>query len=627
MPPYGVATPSRLAKMVNVASGPPTSSDALKEVDESDLTEDPGGKPAITGWVERALAATALLAVVASAWLVLVASGRGIDVTDQSLYLLMVDNPLASIRSASGFHHILSPAFELVGESIVNWRRFRAVLDIGVDIVLALSVIRFIKFHRPESAIVTSPLRRALVGTGIVTFGFMTWSGAPNGFGYNELGGILNTLLMASLLNLLVEKNSSAKSHLLSGFSGALMALLVVTRWTAGPIALAVLIVFALHRHRKQAVIAALSGSIGFAVMAAAVHLFIIDLGTLIQGTVDGTTDVSQGVHGRSRIISEYITSALNAVATMGFFLIPAVLAYAPVHLSKQGQLPGRAVPVLSITLSGASLVAFHLAFSGDSKVTLINGWAGAVVLLLVVLLVTCARAVWNERGRTEALQAVAVPALFLGVSFWLQVGTNNQILWSAVHSAALWAAAIAILLHVAPPLRVAPFAIGAIGIAGAMIPVFLFTSLTVEPYRITGDQNIAVEQGPFSGLQVDERTHRFLTDLNGLRDELGPEPTVLSFWTRPAVNYALGGQGIGFPWYAPDAPNTAASSIEGACVDDGFVPPGEVVVVTSSDLSQFDNIERAMQACGINFPTGFQLTSSLVAPSGIDLDVYVARS
>ena len=68
----------------------------------------------------RVTAVACVVGVFVSTALVLTAADRTISLTDEGLYLLLVDDPEASIRSGTGFHVIFNPLFELVDLSLIH---------------------------------------------------------------------------------------------------------------------------------------------------------------------------------------------------------------------------------------------------------------------------------------------------------------------------------------------------------------------------------------------------------------------------------------------------------------------------------------------------------------------------
>ncbi len=108
----------------------------------------------------RAVACVATLAAVATTILVFGRAPYYIEPADQSLYLLMIDDPRAAIRSASGFHVLLAPLFTLVGDSVVGFRMLRTVLDIGVDVGLGVSLVRYLRWRSQSGLFTSGPHRR-----------------------------------------------------------------------------------------------------------------------------------------------------------------------------------------------------------------------------------------------------------------------------------------------------------------------------------------------------------------------------------------------------------------------------------------------------------------------------------
>lgn len=573
----------------------------------------------------RVMAFACVLGVAISTALVLTAADQSISLTDEGLYLLLVDDPEASIRSGTGFHLILSPLFELVDKSIVEWRLVRAFLDIGADVLFGASLLSYLRSRSPQGVFAGGYVGVTLV-SGITLLGFISWSWSVNGFGYNEAGAIFITLIAALFLQTIKsDSDASGRIILCSVGLGMLLVAQLATRWTAGTAVLAGLVVATLiYTTRRKAITLFAAAAAGMAFAAVALHLFVLDLRTGIAGIVAGTADVSQGAHSLDVIFAQYARSLWLGLGFSVFFAFALLAGAVGVHFLQRED----SNPILPWALFGFAVlfVAFGQRYVlGTPRAYTINGWSAVLLgLALVAIGVRSSQSLFDS-GVAEALRTAALPGLLILIPFAAALGTDVLILLIAIFSSPLWAGALVICEHKSG-FRGRIGYLLAVGLAllAASTPIFVYETLSGGGPWASGEQNVAVEQGRFSGLQVDVATHDFLVELDELRLRLGPEPTVLPLWSRPGITFALDGTGIGFPWYAWRDRAVAAATIEGACAEDGFVPAGQIVLVQEVNRPDLGPVSDALSTCGINFPDDFTLIDTVVAPGDLELRIFL---
>lgn len=565
----------------------------------------------------RWLVAGVFASLVGMVLLVLSVARREITVTDQALYLLMIEDPEISRRSASGFHFLLNPLFDLVGQSVVEWRLLRAVLDIGADLFLGWALVEYIRTRHPATKLQDKWTGFAMVGA-IGLIGFASWSWPANGFGYNELGTILVTTIGALLLLILKNGPRTTRASLfLASILGALLVAFAITRWTGATIMLFGLTVITLT-HFAGRDIARLVGSTFAGAVAAAViiHFGVADLRTIADGIVSGTVDVSRGSHSLSFLLDRYTTSLLNGLTLGGATLILIVLGVLVLHLWRSGS---ASLPVVCLTVGLASIWAVagdRLVL--DNRLWSINGASVVLAVVAVVLLAAHGIGSTQQYGLHLGVKSILVPGMLLAIPVAAQLGTDVFIFVSMILLAPLWVAAIVLLLSSSEVLTSAVRSFGFVGgivLGAACVMLSAEGLLRVHSFSPL-DQAVELEEGRFAGLAVGEAKFELFTDLEELRTDLRPNPTVISLWNRPAVTYALGGHGIGFPWYSPNGIEAGVATVEAACRDDGFTPAPDIVfVMEETESEQFQRMVAALATCGIHFPADFERASPVRLP------------
>ena len=586
----------------------------------------------------RRLAVGGLVAVAAMTWAVLSFADRELIVTDEALYLVMIDKPALATRSASAYHFLLSPLFALAGESIAQWRLLRAFLDIGSTAVLGATLVSYLRSRRPEGKPIS-----AWAGVGITAavtaVGFASWSWPANGFGYNELANILSTLIAAALLIILKQPRSVTAGALAAATAlGAMLVGLLVARWTG-----AVMVVFgcgvvlAVHHRGSAFFRLAFAAVVGAAVALFATHLWIADLGDLVAGITSGTSDVRRGSHSTTLLLDRYSLSFSAGV----IFSIPNLLFVVCVSWSIERWRAGTAgtfqvIAMICVAVAFAFLAGRLLA---DNRTWPMNSASFSLAAIAGILLFRQAVEKARQHGLGSSAKSVVLPGLFLAIPLAVAAGTNVLIFVQMLLLAPLWLVA-AILLLADRPIQSAR--IRSVGLAGVVVLGATCSLLGIEGlynahYHAPLAESARVEEGRFAGLIVAEDKQQTFEELELLRRELRPNPTVVSLWSRPALVFALDGHGIGFPWYSPNAIEAAVTTIEAACVEDGFVPADDVVLIAQETRSDyFFQIVSALDTCGISFPNDFTQettvivpdTHTLGAPRPIDLtlQVFVSR-
>lgn len=566
------------------------------------------------------VAAVSVLYSVIASYLVFSRSNFYIELADQSLYLLMIDEPRASIRSASGYHVLLSPLFSAVGESVIDFRRLRAVLDIGVDIGLGLTLVRYLR-SRDYSGLFDSTAAAVAVVSSVTLGGFASWIYAVNGFGYDQLGAMIFTVLVSLLLWIVSGEDSPSTAAVASAVAGAVFAMAIVVRWTAA-LASVFLIVWILVEHvgKRRAVTLLGAGAVGAVGAFGTVHVTILPLGVVFGGLRSGTIDVGRDSHSLSVLVSEYAEWLIRGFGAGVGLLVGSLAALLLLKVRD------RVDSSLLAGLLTAGLIMFVVqtvyGLPHFVEAIVVGTFLGLMCGALVL-----ARLQENRRASSAWWgSGLAFPVTLTALPVLLAAGSLLPLFLTSLPLATLWVAGLWIMVPTAKDERLRTIAMlfGAVLLSG--MPLLVWQSLANPARTPFAERPVLVERGRYAGIYTDELTQQLLHDLEDLRVELDPNPTVLSFWVRPAVPFALEGTGIGFPWYSEtNAPNAAAETISGACLEDGDIPTGDVVLVTEeANPAEWGPIHTALLDCGINFPVGFELIDTLVAPGSVELFVYL---
>jgi hypothetical protein len=143
-------------------------------------------------------------------------ASRGIDLTDESFYILWARAPKSYGYAGTFFGHLLSPLFELVGQNIVRYRRA------GLLILSLLGVLGWLSWSRREPV---RPLALAMMSVGVAALPLYymapAWITTPS---YDWLGVVAGLVLFASL-GLLLRDEHRWRAAVLAAVAGMCAAI------------------------------------------------------------------------------------------------------------------------------------------------------------------------------------------------------------------------------------------------------------------------------------------------------------------------------------------------------------------------------------------------------------------
>ena len=165
-------------------------------------------------------------------WLAWSATARGVDFTDEGIYLVSYRYYRHPEMVYNGAPAFFGPLFQLLGYSVVSLRRLKLALVLLCGVGLGLATARFIR----EGRVAASRLDALAVRLTIVLFvavgGFTMYTWLPQSPGYNDLSVLLATALAA--LVLLVLDGRVARPEWLMAAIGAVLGIAIVNKWPAG---------------------------------------------------------------------------------------------------------------------------------------------------------------------------------------------------------------------------------------------------------------------------------------------------------------------------------------------------------------------------------------------------------
>jgi hypothetical protein len=479
----------------------------------------------------------AAVVVVAGFITCLAAVQRGIDLSDESYYILSTLHPKQYLVSSSEFQLFLGPVLSVV--------RYVWVLRlINLLALLAASGFFALTFLRTAPTLLGAKFRRSdrlAVGAALVAGALLPSVYLPQTPGYDQL--TVWILLCASSLLLLLADQRVARSMELVAWAvvGVLIWAQFLVKWPAVAAAIP-LLALALWRAKPRMWSiwkCALAVIVGLVLAALITDLFV-PLRELLTDMKQGNNVASteQG-HPIGWLLSQYALQLRHLVwtimSTYWYLLAAAVVGGVLCSVSRFARKAaivlgiGLCVLTPALILSGRARGGVSPYNGIDARASVLPAYiafavvAGVTALILRRRLWAIVRHVTDDpAGSTEL--AILVPTdrklLFTGSLLLMPLlsalGTNNYLWTNALYAATFWVAAALAITSVAfaefarYPLR---------GLAIGFSTLIAFTAVNgtwSNPYRqapLNGDNVAVTISGPLSGLRVDRATNLFIQE------------------------------------------------------------------------------------------------------------------
>jgi hypothetical protein len=410
-------------------------------------------------WAGRTLATIAMgTLVVVALWMLLsliLASDRGLDITDEGLYLLAADPPSAIAHWGFPWGWHAAPLFALVGHDIAAFRTAGAVLLVLAGAWLGRASVAGAMTFRGSRH--TTPCRArllALAGAGIGGVGsLLYYQGLLRTPSYNWVNLIGILIAAAALVSLLarLQRPSAhpAGSLLLAAAAGIGMFVTLPAKPTTAAILLAlevVMLVVVVGWRSARFAVVSLAAAVASLAVAVALGLWPSDFPDVFASAIAMPRGSGQGTIAALALLltlpGEIVTSFidLGAVLAVGASLVGILLAAA--------LLPGVAqrpwLRVLGIvTATAGALLALAAGLSSYAELDLPPYAIGALVTACLVMIAACAGLVradpqtperaglerGGERVRVAALLGylLVLPFVFSLGSAWRPYETASE--------------------------------------------------------------------------------------------------------------------------------------------------------------------------------------------------------
>ena len=585
-------------------------------------------------------------AVLTAVGVCVVAASRGLDLTDEGIYLITYrwyQHPELTFTSSSA---IFGPIFRLFGWNIAALRVVKLVLVLATSGFLGQATYRY--FSRRIAVVSTFGRTGHIAYVLMVLFGGISlYSWLPQSPGYNDLAIFLATASLATaLLWIDAEGKRGHALFALLGFEGML---LFFVKWpSAFGAGLVIVMLTALVAGRR--LLRAIPVGIGGAVLALLIVQIVAGkLVTRVTALSSSSGTMLKGLSFKEAYLDLYLDDFRSVATNMARSGLVVLVVCAIV-----GAIVARRSQVAALVLVGVGLLATvgsawrkQWFVGGAENVRGLENVFPILTLAAVVFVAFCAfglrrssavaadgngmissavadpdhlhhrdQVVTSSTGSRTPQQAkelwaglVAVLALPLAQA----LGTGNPPLTIAACAGAASTAAIVVLLLIGVEMGGRAAALPAMVLVGALglAPLSLgVRGLWQQPFRITGGMEAQTATTPslpsMKGVKVDPVTADVLTKLASVISDnnLVGRPGITTF-NGTGVAFALGLRHPPSGVFVEEAlPDVLRLRLEEAC-DAGVLSPKTLPIVLTA--GKFPTATKdALTSCGIDFPNSY---------------------
>jgi hypothetical protein len=618
----------------------PAEAEPMEPADAQPSEPQPAGRN--LGAARFAAILTLLAGGVTLGWTVaaVLASGHGLDVSDEGYYLLSYRWWNVNRWTFSGVQYLYGPIFQALGYDIAGLRLFRLVTVLFALVVFSWAFMRWLRTRRPNA----TPSRwwEAAGTAAIVASGGAVYGWLPLSPGYNDVA------LLGSLLTLTVIFWAAADADLgrrvpawIPVAWGAVVVAMLLAKWSSSLVVLlaaAIALVVALWPARYRAIFRFAGWSIvGIAASVALVQFAIAPLTSVIPEMLALNKIVAGKTHAPAALLAMYTRTSLTVVqdaARTHLVLMIAIVVAVVVR--------GRPAQRLAWVLVAAGLaVSAWQALRGgglpggppnlrDYPATLM-----AVVLVVLVAGFAVILAERLRRRRDSSLSHTGTRGwllliVLLAMPYMQAMGTNNALHLMAVNGFAAW---MAVVIAMVTGMERAPasvrWATALVAAGGVLAAASIGTGgLLLHPYRSQSVKRTtaAVAGVPaFDSVRVTPSQAKRYHDLHELlRPYIEPPGrAIIEFDQMAGIVLLLDGRPVGEAWNSSADPQRTAAGITNACRNGPWWGSRLPLLLVKQPLTAVE--KDALKSCELDFDADYKLVAPPQQTTGISVYVPVA--
>lgn len=572
-------------------------------------------------------------------------ASRGLDITDESFYLLSYRWWNDNFDNFTGAQYVYGPVFELLGYDIARLRVFKVLTLLVAHGLFGWAFMRWLRLQRPDAP--DSRWWEAAGTAAIVACAGIVYSWLPLSPGYNDLALTCSVLAAGAALRIVRDIGVGARPPWWAPFGfGALAVVMVLGKWSSSALALTVIgltvvVVAATGRQGWRRFLL----MVGLALVGALATLGFIDvllvpLATLLPPLLEVNSLVAESSNSPADLLSRYWLGATELMEGMVREHLVLLVAAVVLPFVRGARRLVVAVAAVALGVSVVQVVRYDGVMAGAFQLSTITVTvytplvvAGLAGLAHVVSeRVRLRDASWRGTVTRERVGRAAVFVLLVALPVAQAAGTGNPVHLLAMMGLGVWMAAAIMILTAVRSSAAATRTL----IAGALAGLVLATSLIAvdglwnRPYRTTGHDastTVAADVPALESVRLDPETAR---EFSGLRALLEPyiEPSgraMMGFDGLSGVVLLLDGRPVGEAWYpGGEFAVRSAAGIRRAC-EDGDPWWGDRTPLVLFNRPATRREHRALASCDLSLAEDYRV---LTFPGirGGDLTIYVPK-
>ncbi|WP_193611190.1 hypothetical protein [Nocardioides lijunqiniae] len=585
-----------------------------------------------------ALAATLTWVVV-----VVLCARRGLDLTDESFYLLSYRWWNVNFDAFTGVQYVYGPVFQLLGYDIGLLRIVRLLVTVATHAWLGWAFMGWLRVQRPSA-----PDTRwwEVAGAATITAcAGITYSWLPLSPGYNDLALSCAFVLAGGTLRVArdnaLDRPPPAWVPVGMGAAAVVMAL---AKWSSAALVLlgVVVVLVAVHVAARQSLVRlgrlAALGVAGVLLMAGFVQFLLVPFQTIVPPMLEVNSRVADSTNSPGALMARYRTGGETLVDDVVAQYWPLLLAAVLTPLLARWMRIGVTLAVLALGWSVVQVVRRDGTLAGSPNlltftVTIFAPLAAVLLAAMAAGLVSAVR----ERGSRQdgegswrphlARAVVVVMLLVLPVA--VSVGTGNLLQFMAVLGLAAWVA-LAIMVVTAPWARQRATQVLLVGAVGGI--VLATTCIAVDglwnrPYRTSGFSASTATVQDVPALESVRVAPDDAAAYTELRRQLmpyveRPGRAMMPFDGMAGLVYLLDGRPVGEAWYSRLDTARSTAGVIRTCDDDRWWGARKPIVLFNRPVTDLER--SALRHCGIHLARYEKIRVTVPIP---DVVVYVPRN
>ncbi|KRA29936.1 hypothetical protein ASD81_19760 [Nocardioides sp. Root614] len=571
----------------------------------------------------------------ALSWIVaaVICANRGLDLTDESFYLLSYRWWNDNFDSFSGVQYVYGPVFELLGFDIARLRLVRLATTVAAHVWFGWTFMSWLRWQRPAA-----PASRwwEIAGTATITAcAGITYSWLPLSPGYNDLALTCAFVLAGGVLwiarDILADRPAAAWVPLGMGATAVVMGL---AKWSSAALVLVgvATVLLVLHFSARQGWLR-LGRLVGLGVAgmlgtAAFVQFALVPFQKIVPPMLEVNSMVADSTNSPAALLTRYRIGGeilLDDVVAQHWLLL--LVAVAVPFLARWPRI-ALALVLLALASSIAQVVRHDGTIAGPPHLMPLTVTIFAPLLAILLVAITALVAALPRRWRSVPDQAsggavrrgaprsvIVIMLVVLPVA--VSMGTGNLLQYMAMLGLAAWVA-VAILIATAEPARHLATRVLILGAVSGIVVATMFVAvdgLWNRPYRTSGFEASTTRAKEVPALDSLRLAPDDAEEYADLRQRLLPYVeeegrAMMAFDAMSGLVFLLDGRPVGEAWYAPSDTARSTAGVIRTCDDDRWWGQREPIVLFNRPVTKLER--KTLRHCGIRLAHYVQLTEHI---------------